>query len=448
MPQIVIVGNGIAGITAARHIRKGSTHPILVISDEAPYFFSRTALMYVYMGHMRFQDTQPYENNFWKKNNIDLRRDRVTQIHTSQKKLQLKSGEQLSYDQLILAVGSLPNRLHCPGQQLKGVQGFYSLQDLQQLEDNTPRTERAVIVGGGLIGVELAEMMRSRGIEVTFLVRESTFWGDVLPREEGHLIAQHIAAHRIDLRLNTELSAILDDGNGSVAAVQTQTGETIPCQLVGLAVGVSPNVAFVRSSAIAVDRGIEVNAYLETNVPDVYAVGDCAQFQHPADGRSAIEQTWYTGRIMGETVAQTLLNNRTAYRPGPWFNAAKFFDIEYQTYGRVPPQPLPPTATFYWEHPSAKQALRLVWDSTSEVFQGIDVLGMRMRHQLFDQWLRERATVDTVMRQLPAANFDPELYRRHEGEIMRQFNAATGKQLTLKPKKWWRNSFSRTPTNN
>ena len=158
MEHIVIIGNGISGVTAARHIRKHSDHKITIISAETDHFFSRTALMYIYMGHMKYEHTKPYEDHFWKKNRIELKRTYVHQIHPEEKEVECTGGERLAYDKLILAVGSKPNKFGWPGQDLDGVQGLYSYQDLEQLEKNAPNNKqckRAVIVGGGLIGIEL-----------------------------------------------------------------------------------------------------------------------------------------------------------------------------------------------------------------------------------------------------------------------------------------------------
>ena len=137
MEKIVIIGNGISGVTAARHIRKNSDAQILIISAETEHFFSRTALMYVYMGHMRFEDIKPYEDWFWTKNRIDLKFDYVEGIDAKNKSLNLKSGGSESYDKLILAVGSKPNKFGWPGQDLDGVQGLYSFQDLELIEENS-----------------------------------------------------------------------------------------------------------------------------------------------------------------------------------------------------------------------------------------------------------------------------------------------------------------------
>ena len=436
--KIVIIGNGIAGVTAARHFRKNSDDEILIISAETEFFFSRTALMYVYMGHMRFEDIKPYEDWFWKKNRIDLSHDYVESIDFDKKLLKVSKDSPVNYDKLILAVGSKPNRFGWPGQDLNGVQGLYSYQDLELVEQNSKQAKRAVIVGGGLIGVELAEMFLSRGIDVTFLVREGRFWGNVLPKEEGELITRHVRKHHVDLRLNTELESIIDDGNGRVKAVKTKDGEEISCEIVGLTAGVSPNVDFLRNSSLEIDRGILVNEYLETNISDVYAIGDCAQFRNPVEGRRALEQVWYTGRIMGETVAQTVLGLKLAYQPGPWFNSAKFFDIEYQTYGWVRSELRENEEDFYWEHENGEKAIHLVWDKNTLEFIGINVFGIRMRHELFDQWLKDKASVKLVLSHLRTANFDPEFYKQYEEEIINQFNRETGLNVSLAKKKWWR----------
>ncbi len=437
MEKIVIIGNGISGVTCARHIRKKSDKKILIISGETEHFFSRTALMYVFMGHMRFEDIKPYEDWFWKKNKIDLMFDYVEKIDTDNKLLKMKSGKSVSYDKLILAVGSKPNKFGWKGQDLKGVTGLYSYQDLEELESLSKTANRAVIVGGGLIGVELAEMLLSRGINVTFLVRETTFWGNVLPDEDGQLISNHIKTHHVDLHFNTELDEIIDDGNGNVKGIITKDGQTIDCQIVGLTAGVSPNVDFIKTSKIKVERGVKVNRYFETNIKDVYAIGDCAQFDEGINGRQPIEQVWYTGRIMGETLAQTICGNKMAYQPGPWFNSAKFFDIEYQTYGWVWANRKDNETDFYWQHPDGLKAIHIVWDKNTNQFIGINSFGIRLRHELFDKWLKEKAPINTVMSNLNVANFDPELFKHYEKDIIYQFNKKTGKNIQLSKKKWW-----------
>ena len=438
MENIIIIGNGIAGVTAARHIRKLSDKRIVIVSAETDYFFSRTALMYVYMGHMQFEHIKPYEDWFWEKNRIELVRGYVTQVDTDKKELLIGNSRVLGYDKLIIATGSKPSKFGWPGQDLHGVQGLYSKQDLDLLEVNAPNKEvckRAVIVGGGLIGIELAEMLRSRDIPVTFLVRENNFWDGVLPDGESKMINEHILEHHVDLRLATNLVEILPDESGRVRAVSTDKGDIIECDLVGLTPGVSPNVAFLKDSGIELGRGVKVNRYLETNIADIYAIGDCAEQHDPIGKRRPIEAVWYTGRMMGETVAQTICGNRIQYNPGHWFNSAKFFDIEYQTYGWVfsTRRKEEYESHFHWRHSEEKICLTIAFHKDSKKFLGINTFGIRLRHEVFDRWLTEERDVDYVLEHLIDANFDPEFYHNYEKEIISAYNREFG--TAIKPRK-------------
>ncbi len=440
MEHIVIIGNGISGVTAARHIRKRSNDKITVISAETDYFFSRTALMYVYMGHLKFEHTKPYENWFWKKNRITLKKGYVKKVNPQAKELIFSNDETISYDKLVIATGSKPNKFGWPGQDLKGVMGMYHKQDLDNLELYAPNNnvcKRAVVVGGGLIGIELVEMLRSRDIPVTFLVRENSFWDMILPPSESKIINRHIIEHHIDLRLNSNLKEIVSDENGKVRAIViAETGEELPCDVVGLTAGVSPNISFLKDSEIELGRGVKVNRYLETNIKDIYAIGDCAEQRENIGQRRTIEAVWYTGRMMGETLAQTLCGNRIAYNPGPWFNSAKFLDIEYQTYGWVWAQPKDNEARFYWEHKDQKKCIHINYNKETHEFLGINTFGIRMRHEFFDVALTKKQSVEFVLENLADANFDPEFYKLHEKEIVSKFNMENNTQIKLKKKKW------------
>ena len=423
--QIVILGNGIAGITAARHIRKRSDDEILVISGETDHFFSRTALMYIYMGHMAYENTKPYEDPFWEKNRIRLLRTWITGVDFGAKKLEAVGGKHIPYDVLILATGSKSNKFGWPGQDLNGVQGLYSMQDLEAMETHTQGIDRAVVVGGGLIGIEMAEMLHSRDIPVTFLVREKTWMQHAFPIEESEMINQEILDNGIDLRLGTEIDRILDDGTGRVRATVTKgEEEEIACQFLGLTVGVSPNVDFLRGGDLEIERGIMVDDRLETNIPDVYAIGDCAQVREPKPGRRPVEPLWYTGRTMGETVARVLCGEDLGYDPGRWFNSAKFFDLEWQVYGDVKSKLGEGERTLFWRHPSGKKSLRINYrDDEHRTVIGFQVMGIRYRHEVCEEWLADGRSLRFVLENLGVANFDPEFYRQHEKDIVAVYNA-------------------------
>lgn len=430
MEHIVIIGNGIAGITAARHIRKLSDKKITIISAETDHFFSRTALMYVYMGHMRWRDIEPYEKWFWKKNRLELKKAYVENVDTENKILHFKEGGSLSYDKLIIASGSMTTTFGWEGLELNGVQGLVSKQDLETLEKNAPNNKvcsRAVIIGGGLIGIEMAEMLRSRKIEVTMLIREDAFWANALPLTDAKMISQHIISHGVDLRHNANLDKIIGDAEGNVKAIITTDGEEIPCSVVGIATGVKPNISFLKNSNIETNRGILVNRSLQTNIKDVFAIGDCAEQREAIDHRPPIEAVWYTGRMMGEALAQTICGNPFEYKPGNWFNSAKFFDIEYQTYGWVFSEERRKDyeAQFHWQCKSNLRCITISYHKPDGLFLGINTFGIRMKQEVFDRWLNEKRSLDYVIENLRLANFDAEFFRRYEKEILDEYSTLT-----------------------
>lgn len=435
--HVAIIGNGIAGVTAARWLRKlDDAVRITLISAETEFHFSRTALMYEYMGHMRWEDLMPYEPFFWEKNRIDLVKRYVEWVDTDNSRLAYAGGGGLDYDQLVIACGSQWNKFDWPGQDLRRVGGMVSAQDLEYLHEVTPEIQSAVVVGGGLIGIELAEMLHSRHIPVSLLIRESTYWSNALPPEESAMVSRHILGHGIDLRADTELDTIHDDGSGAVGHVTTKAGDRIDCQFVGLTAGVRPNVGFLADAAgLEIERGVMVDDRLRTSVPNVWAIGDCAQLRAPRPGRRPIEAIWYTGRMMGETVAYNILGRAVDYDPGVWFNSAKFIDLEYQVYGEVPAHGRDGLASLYWEHDDGDRAIRINYEESDRTVRGFNLMGVRYRHEVCERWIREEAHVEDVLRHLGMANFDPEFYREYEAEVVALYNQQTGNNLQLKTRR-------------
>ena len=373
--------------------------------------------MYVYLGQLRYEDIKPYEDWFWPENDIALKHAWVNGIDFNEKTALLTSGEKIRYDKLLLATGSKTNFQGWPGQDLKGVHGFYDLQDLQNIETSTASCEHAVIVGGGLVGVELAEMLHARGISVTMLVRDAHYWGKNLPPEEAKLIENRLAKNGIGIRLKTVLKHLESNTAGQVCAAITESGERIDCGFVGIATGVIPNVELAKKCGIKTNKGILVNEFLETSQPGVYAAGDCAELTFSG---GSVEQLWYTGRMQGETVAHTICGNNIPYRRGVPFNSAKFFDLEWQTYGAA--EPGSNRNSFYWQNPEGTASLRLhfVNDEANSI-SGFVLLGIRYRQETCEKWIREKRPLAYVLTHLQEANFDPEFHRRYEKDILRAY---------------------------
>ncbi|MEQ8272640.1 MAG: FAD/NAD(P)-binding oxidoreductase [Deltaproteobacteria bacterium] len=418
--HVVILGNGVAGITTALAIRKRKPDAkITVVSGESKYHYSRPALMYIFMGHMRYQETKPFEDRFWSDMKIDLVRGWATNIDVENRRLEMKGQAAIPWDKLVIATGSKPNKFGWEGQDLDGVQGLYGLYDLKKLYENAEHTKHAVVVGGGLIGIELAEMLHSRHIPVTFFVREKSYWDNVLNAEESQMVSRLIRHHGFGLELSTNLERIEDDGQGRAAAAVTSDGKRVECQLVGLTAGVSPNVDVVKNAGIDTGRGVLVNDRLETHTPDVYAVGDCAEIERDGDTRNLLQQVWYTGKMQGEVAAENICGGQRDYDPGIWFNSAKFLDLEYHTYGDVNRR-IEGEHNLYWEHESGRHSARLV--HKDDVVIGLQTMGLRWRHVVAEKWLKEKRSVKDAIGALSELTFEPEFHNGHEQAITTAFS--------------------------
>ncbi len=235
------------------------------------------------------------------------------------------------------------------------------------------------------------------------------------------MISNHIQEHHVDLRLSTELKEIRAGKQGRVKGVTTTEGNEIACQFVGLTVGVHPNTHFLKDSGIELDKGVLVDRSLRTNFNNIYALGDCAQQKMPSAGRRPLEQVWYTGKMMGETVAATICGADTEYNPGIWFNSAKFFDIEYQTYGWVYPELRENEDSIFWDAKDGRRCIRIVFDKQSRSVLGFNALGVRLRHAVCNAWIKNGTHVTEVIKQLGKANFDPEFFIKFEKEMQAQF---------------------------
>ena len=353
--------------------------------------------MYVYMGVLSGAHTALYEERFWHENRIGRVLDRAVALDPERGRLALRGGE-LPFDRLLIATGSRPRLPDWPGARLEGVQGLYSLQDLERMERSTAGIGRAVVVGGGLIGVELAEMLRTRGVEVTFLVREPRYLPRAFSETESALVADAIRRHSVDLRFGEEVARV--EGDGRAEAVVTASGARLAAPFVGVGIGVEPNVAWL-DSAVEVGRGVLVDRFLRTSAEGVWAAGDCVELREPPPGARAIEPIWYTGRLQGAVAGLGMAGRPRPYAPGVFFNSAKFFDLEWQVYG------LTATPGDDWAWTDGHRSLRIRHADGAVV--GVSALGVRLRQSVCTRWIEEAWPIDRALADLPAARFDAEL---------------------------------------
>ena len=423
--RYVIIGNGIAGVSAAEVIRqRDDAAEVVIISDESSHFYARTALMWVYMRQMGMRNLEPRERWWWAEQRLSLVQDRVSRIHAEQRRLDLRDGQPMEYDRLLLAVGGSANMFGWPGQELDGVCNMCTLGDLQKLEDVRGRLQRAVVVGGGLIGVELAEMMVHDHVPVTYLIREPWYWDMVLSREEAEPVHQRMRDSGVDLMLADEIGAIEGDDDGRVSAVITKKGEELPCQMVGIAVGVRSNIELAKSSGIVCDRGILVDESMATSVPGVYAAGDCAEIMRSGDAPNLSQKLWYTGIHQGRAAGNAMVGDTVRYDPGIPYNAAQFFLMDYLNVGwmKKAPFPLPPRLAgevkaddleeYFHQAPGPRpDSIRVSHlPGAGQVF-GFSMLGSRWSAAVLMRWIDQRRDLGWVLAHLDQAMFNEEFHR-------------------------------------
>lgn len=410
--RYVIIGNGVAGVTAAFTLRERDQRAaITLISGESEYFFSRTALMYSFMDRMSIRDLEPYERKVYDRQAVERRTGWVKNLNAETRDVTMASGEKIPYDRLLLATGSVPNRPAWSGLEASkdGVVHFVSLQDLEDCERLAPSTRDAVVVGGGLIGVELVECLLHHGKQVNFLVREPWYWPAALDNEEGSMVSGHLRHHGVNVHLDEQVSEVLNDHAGRVWGIRTQSGKEMPCQMLGVAVGVRPAIDWLRDvdTPPALGRGIQVHGDFRTSLPDVYAAGDCAEFAF-GNGKPLVEQIWYSAKRQGAAAARAMLGDDVSYQPPVFYNSSKFFEIEYTTVGKVNDAP-DGARSFFYRVPGREASVRIVAHDRCVI--GFNMLGARWDHGYFERWILERRSLDDVIGMLPRAQFDVEFGR-------------------------------------
>ena len=423
--RYVIIGNGITGISAAEVIRERDDRcQIVIISDESSHFYARTALMWIYMRQMGLRNLEPRERWWWEQQRLTLVQDRVTRIDSEEHRLQLRDGEPMDYDRLLLATGGAANMFGWPGQELDGVCNMCTLGDLRRLEAVRGRLQHAVVVGGGLIGVEMVEMMVHDHVPVTYLIREPWYWDMVLSQDEAAQVHRRMGEHGVDLILKDEIGTIEDDGQGKVSAVVTKKGKKISCQMVGVAVGVRSNTDLAEAAGIVCDQGIMVDESMATSEKDIFAAGDCAVIMRSGEMPNLAQKLWYTGMRQGNVAGRAMVGDTVRYEPGIPYNAAQFFFLDYLNVGwmKKAPFPLPPELAgekttddleeYYHEASGqAPDSIRVSHlPGAGQVF-GFSMLGSRWNAALLMRWIEQRRDLGWVLQHLDLAMFNEEFHR-------------------------------------
>jgi NADPH-dependent 2,4-dienoyl-CoA reductase/sulfur reductase-like enzyme len=283
---------------------------------------------------------------------------------------------------------------------------FVSMQDLDACEAAARGGKRAVVVGGGLIGIELVECLRWAGLDVTFLIREPWYWPVALSETESAMVIEHIRGHGVNVVTGEVVVSVETGSQGEVTAVSTEQGTRYECSTLGVSIGVEPATDWLRnvSTPPRLGRGIVVDAGFRTSLPGVFAAGDCAEVEL-AGSAPFVEQIWYSAKRQGRLAARSMLGEPIEYAPPIFFNSSKFFEIEYTTVGRFAPA----ARVFYFRYPGRDVSLRIA--EQGGAVWAFNMLGSRWDHNQFERWIEQRRSLDDCMDRLHQAQFDVEFGR-------------------------------------
>jgi NADPH-dependent 2,4-dienoyl-CoA reductase/sulfur reductase-like enzyme/pSer/pThr/pTyr-binding forkhead associated (FHA) protein len=332
----LIIGNGIAGVTAAEILRnEDSAADITVIADDPFPVYYRPALKDYLAGRVREDKLWARPNSFYQDHRIRFLSDRVVGIQAGQHTIYLQSGHQVAYDRLLLANGARASHLTCPGIDMAGVTTLRTVADYQAVVSRLGTARRIVVSGSGTLALETIETLRHRGYPVTHLLRRRTLWSEVLDATASDLVLQQERRDGVDVRLEEEIAEVTGK-NGEVTGVITTSGARISCDMVIMAIGVEPIIDFIKNSGIPCGRGVQVDSAMRTSAPDIYAAGDILETTDTMTGRSRVIGQWYPAIQQARAAAYSmldLLDTSHPFHSSTFYNATFLYGLEFASTG-------------------------------------------------------------------------------------------------------------------
>jgi NAD(P)H-nitrite reductase large subunit len=246
----------------------------------------------------------------------------------------LSTGKVVTYDRLLLALGASAVPLEIPGADAEGVVKLDNLEDSRHILGMARRGKTAVVIGGGITALELAEGLAARHVKVHYLLRGDRYWSNVLDETESRIIEGRLKDEGVTIHYRTEAARILKRGK-HVNGIQITSGKSIRCNLVAVAVGIRPRLELARQAGLQTDRGVLVDEYMQTSQPDIFAAGDVAQVFDPVSGRAVLDSLWGPAREQGYAAGLNMAGQATAYRKPVPYNVTKLAGLTTTIIGHI-----------------------------------------------------------------------------------------------------------------
>jgi len=336
--RYLIIGNSAGGIGAAEAIRQVDKEGALTIVSEEPYpAYSRPLISKYLTGERTFEGILFRPLDFYDQNNIlFLPSKKVTHLELDHRTAWLEDSEQITWEKLLLAVGGKPIFPEMKGSDKRGVFTFTNLDDAKAVDRFLDKARKAVVIGGGLIGISLAEALTKRGVDVIVVEMKERILNTILD-PQASLMAEEVLK-QAGVEIITSHTVVKISGRGTVKEVILDNGDTILCDLVVVAIGVSPRLELTLDAKLEINRGIVVNHHMATNHPNVYACGDVAEAYDFVYGENRLTPIWPNAYIGGMIAGYNMVGIPTKYPGGTAMNSLNYFGIDITSAGM-------PTAT-------------------------------------------------------------------------------------------------------
>src|SRR5260221_14075334 len=333
--RYLIIGDGAAGTSAAEHVRRADPQGLIAIYSDDPHpAYFRAALTNSPLGELTEQQLWAVPPNFYQDHQVHRGLARVDGIDTQRALVYLASGgAPVPYDSLLIATGSRARPPPFAGGDLPGVMTMRTLQDARDMMDQlrAGAVARAVVIGGGPLGLEWVQGLKLRGVQVTMLLRENKFMPGALDDVASDLLLARLRQAGIEVGLSEEVQTALPAAGGRLGAVVTKSGHTLPCEVAGVAIGVLCNTDFLANSGVTLgkSRGIVVDERLRASAPGIFAAGDVAEH----GGRTL--QLWEPAREQARVAGHNMTGGDMISRPGAHYFATRLYDLDFASVGTV-----------------------------------------------------------------------------------------------------------------
>jgi NADPH-dependent 2,4-dienoyl-CoA reductase/sulfur reductase-like enzyme len=332
--RFVILGGGmVAGNAAKQLVELGlKSGELAILSADTSVPYERPPLS---KGFLAGKDTEEAirinPEDFYRKQGIEIKLGcEISGVNPEQKLLSLKTGGEFGFNKLIVATGARPRTLEIPGAKLRGVHYLRSLDDSKSIRGAAEHVKRAVVVGGGFIGMEVAAVLAQKNIEVTMILSDDRIWKRFFSPQMSSFFEAYYQTRGVRFIKRAKLTELR--GNGTVSSAALADGQAIACEMVVAGIGVLPVTDLLANSGIEVEDGVLVNEYLESSRPDVYAAGDVANYQDVLFAKRRRVEHWDNAVSQGQYCARALMGERTPFQHVPYF-FSDVFDLSYEYWG-------------------------------------------------------------------------------------------------------------------